>query len=55
MVVGDLEGFIHIIDPLNGKTISRKKISKKPIKSLISRSENFYVIDQGFSLYSISI
>ena len=55
MVVGDLEGFIQIIDPLNGKTISRKKISKKPIKSLISRSENFYVIDQGFSLYSISI
>ena len=55
MVVGDLEGFIHIIDPLNGKTISRKKISKKPIKSLISRSDNFYVIDQGFSLYSISI
>ena len=55
MIVGDLEGYIHIIDPLNGKTISRKKISKKPIKSLISRSENFYVIDQGFSLYSISI
>lgn len=55
IVVGDLEGYIHIIDPLNGKTISRKKLSKKPIKSLISRSDNFYVIDQGFSLYSISI
>lgn len=55
IVVGDFEGYIHLIDPLNGKTVTRKKISKKPIKSLISRSNNFYVIDQGFSLYSISI
>jgi len=55
LIVGDLEGYLHIIDPLSGKTISRKKISKKPIMSLISRSNNFYAIDQGFSLYSISI
>ena len=55
LIVGDLEGYLHVIDPLSGKTISRKKISKKPIMSLISRSNNFYAIDQGFSLYSISI
>ena len=55
LIVGDLEGYLHVIDPLSGKTISRKKISKNPIMSLISRSNNFYAIDQGFSLYSISI
>ncbi len=54
-MVGDFEGYIHIIDPLNGKTIGRKKISKKPIKKIISRSKNFYVVDEAFNLFSLSI
>ena len=29
LLVGDFEGYIHIIDPLNGQTVARKKISKK--------------------------
>ena len=55
VIVGDYEGYIHIIDPLNGKTISRKKLSKKPIKSLFSRSNSLYVIDESFNLFSINI
>ena len=55
VIVGDFEGYIHIIDPLNGKTISRKKLSKKPIKSLFSRSNSLYVIDESFNLFSIKI
>lgn len=55
LIVGDFEGYIHIIDPLNGKTISRKKLSKKPIKSLFSRSNSLYVIDDSFNLFSINI
>ena len=55
VIVGDFEGYIHIIDPLNGKTISRKKLSKKPIKSLFSRSNSLYVIDESFNLFSINI
>ena len=55
VMVGDFEGYIHIIDPLNGKSIGRKKISKKPIKIIISRSKNLYVVDESFNLFSLSI
>lgn len=54
-IVGDYEGYIHVLDPLNGKTVGRKKISKKPIKKIISRSKNFYAVDESFNLYSLSI
>ena len=55
LIVGDFEGYIHIIDPLSGKTIGRKRLSKKPIKTLFSRSSNLYVIDEAFNLFSINI
>ncbi len=55
LVVGDFEGYVHVIDTLNGKTIGRKKISRKPIKSILSRSDSLYIIDEAFNLYSINI
>ena len=55
IIIGDFEGYIHIIDPVNGKTIGRKKISKNPIKTLISRSKNFYAVDETFNLYALNI
>lgn len=55
LIVGDFEGYIHIIDPLNGKTIGRKKLSRKPIKSIFTRSNSLYVIDEAFNLFSINI
>tara|TARA_B100000768_G_C11252877_1_gene364949 strand:- start:167 stop:1348 length:1182 start_codon:yes stop_codon:yes gene_type:complete len=55
LVIGDFKGYIHIIDPLNGNTIARKKVSRKPIKTIISRSNNFYAIDEGFNIFSLSI
>jgi len=55
LVAGDVEGYIHIIDPLNGKTIGRKKLSRKPIKSIFSRSNSLYVIDEAFNLFSLNI
>ena len=55
LVVGDFEGYIHVIDTLNGKTIGRKKISRKPIKSILSRSDSLYIIDEAFNLHSINI
>ncbi len=55
LVFGDFEGYLHVIDPLNGKTIGRKKISKKPIKTLFSRSNSLYAIDEAFNLFSVSI
>ena len=55
LIVGDFEGYIHIIDPLNGKTIGRKKLSRKPIKSIFTRSNSLYVIDEAFILFSVNI
>ena len=55
LVVGDFEGYVHVIDTLNGKTIGRKKISRKPIKSILSRSDSLYIIDEAFNLHSINI
>ena len=55
IVVGDNEGYIHIIDSLTGKTIGRKKISRNPIKTIYSRSNNFYVVDEAFNLFSLTI
>ena len=34
LIFGDFEGYIHVVDPLNGITIAREKISKQPIKSI---------------------
>ena len=55
LIVGDFEGYLHVIDPLNGTTIGRKKVSKKPIKTLFSRSNSLYVVDEAFNLFSIKI
>ena len=55
MIIGDFEGYVHVIDTLNGRTIGRKKISKKPIKTVFSRSDSLYVIDEAFNLFSINI
>jgi len=55
IIVGDLEGYIHIIDPLNGKTVGREKISRNSIKTIAGRSNVFYVIDDEFNLFSLSI
>ena len=55
LVLGDFEGYIHLIDPINGRTIAREKISKKPIKTILSRSDSLYVIDEAFNLFSINI
>ena len=55
IIVGDFEGYIHIIDPLNGKTVGREKISRNPIKTITGRSNAFYVVDEEFNLFSLSI
>ena len=55
IVTGDYEGYLHIIDPLNGKTIGRKKISRNPIKTIYSRSDSLYVIDEAFNLISVNL
>ena len=55
MLVGDLEGYIHIINPMTGKTVGRKKVSGNPIKSLVTYGGLAYTIDQGSNLVAISL
>jgi len=52
---GDDEGYIHALDPLSGKTIGRKKVSRHPISNIVSRSDSFYVVDENLQLFSLSI
>ena len=54
LAFGDFEGFVHIVDPLNGKTVAREKISRKPIKTVFSRSNKLYAIDEAFNLFLIN-
>ena len=54
ILVGDLEGYIHAIDPLTGITVARKKISRNKITTLVSRSDSFYAIDEKMRLFSLS-
>lgn len=54
LAFGDFEGFVHIVDPLNGITVAREKISRKPIKTVFSRSNKLYAIDEAFNLFLIN-
>ena len=55
LVFGDFEGYVHVLNPLNGITTGRKKVSKKSIKTIFSRSNSLYAIDEEFNLFSIKI
>ena len=55
LVFGDFEGYVHVLNPLNGVTTGRKKVSKKSIKTIFSRSNSLYAIDEEFNLFSIKI
>jgi outer membrane protein assembly factor BamB len=54
IVVGDFEGYIHLLDALNGKTTSRIKLTRSPIKTIIARANNIFIVDEKFNLYSVS-
>lgn len=53
--IGDLDGYVHIINPLTGKTVGRKKISGTKIQSIISFGGLVYAIDQDANLFAINI
>ena len=55
LLVGDLEGYVHVIDPLAGNTIGRKKVSGKPIKSISTFGGLAYILDQDSNLVAISL
>lgn len=54
IVLGDFEGYVHFINTLNGSTTSRMKLTRSPIKSIIARANNIFIVDEQFNLYSVS-
>ena len=38
-----------------GRTVGREKLSRNPIKTILSRSDSLYVIDEAFNLISIDL
>ena len=55
MLVGDLEGYIHAINPLTGLTLGRKRVTRKPIISIVTFRELAYVIDQESNIVAIKL
>ena len=46
VIFGDFEGYIHILDPLTGLTIGKRKISRNRIVSIVARTDAFYAVDE---------
>jgi outer membrane protein assembly factor BamB len=55
MLVGDFEGYIHSINPLSGSTTGRKKVSRKPIISIVTFRDLAYAIDQESNIFAIKL
>ena len=54
MLVGDLEGYIHVINTLTGITVGRRKVSGNPIATIVSFRNLAYVIDQKSNIVAVS-
>ena len=56
LVVGDFEGFVHFISPIDGKTLARTKISKAAIKQApVYANDMVYVIADNGQLMAYKI
>ena len=55
VVVGDLEGYVHILDAKNGDFLGRKKISRKPILELTSERNFLLAVDESGKLFKLSL
>ena len=55
LLVGDFEGYLHVINPLTGKTVGRKKVSGNPIKSISTFGGFAYILDQDSNLVAITL
>ena len=55
IAVGDLEGYIHLLDAKNGDFLGRKKISRRPIMELTSESNFLLAVDESGKIFKLSI
>ena len=55
LLVGDLEGYVHVINPLTGITVGRKKVTGKPIMSIVTFRDLAYIVDQDSNIVAIKL
>tara|TARA_Y100001970_G_scaffold133937_1_gene164992 strand:+ start:658 stop:1815 length:1158 start_codon:yes stop_codon:yes gene_type:complete len=55
IAVGDLEGYVHLLDAKNGDFLGRKKISRKPILELTSERNFLLAVDESGKLFKLSL
>ena len=54
IAVGDLEGYVHLLDAKNGNFQGRKKVSRKPILELTSERDFLLAVDESGKLFKLS-
>ncbi len=55
VAVGDMEGYIHLLDAKNGDFLGRKKISRQPILELTSERNFLLAVDESGKLFKLSL
>ena len=53
LLVGDLDGYVHVINPMTGITVGRKKVSRNPIMNIVTFRDFAYVIDRDSNIVAI--
>ena len=55
LLIGDLDGYVHAINPMTGITVGRKKVSGNPIMNIVSFRDFAYVIDLESNVVAIQL
>ena len=55
VAVGDMEGYVHLLDVKNGDFLGRKKISRQPILELTSERNFLLAVDESGKLFKLSL
>ena len=55
LLVGDLDGYVHVINSMTGITVGRKKVSGNPIMNLVTFRDLVYVIDKESNIVAIKL
>ena len=53
--IGDLDGYVHVINPMTGITVGRKKVSGNPIMNIVTFRDFAYAIDQDSNVVAIKL
>jgi outer membrane protein assembly factor BamB len=55
LLIGDLDGYVHVINPMTGITVGRKKVSGNQIMKIVTFRDFAYVIDHKSNVVAIKL